>query len=163
MSTELSLPTARPTRNKLTGRFLPGHVPAYKGKRWADYLSEESQRRIAKGWKNLDEHRSENGKKYGGRNRKPIVAITDDGKFRVFKDSYLAAEWLKRHTGKSCNRENIGRCCRENQSRKPLHKAWDKRKGLEPTKAPNTDHRYMGIRFYYESDKIWYSKIRRNG
>ena len=23
----------------------------------------------------------------------------------------------------------------------------------------NTDHRYMGIRFYFESDKTWYSKI----
>ena len=163
MSTELSLQPTRPTRNKVTGRFLPGNVPANKGKRWADYLSEESQREIAKGWKNPDEHRSENGKKYGGRNRKPIVAITDDGKFRVFKDGYLAAEWLKKYTGKSCNRENIGRCCRYNQSRKPLHKAWDKQKGLEPTKAPNTDHRYMGVRWYYESDKTWYSKIRRNG
>ncbi len=150
MSTELSLQPARPTRNKVTGRFLPGNVPANKGKRWADYLSIESQREMAKGWKNLNEHRSENGKKSGGRNRKPIVAITDDGKFRVLKDAYLAAEWLKRHIGKSCNRENIGRCCRYNQSRKPL-------------KAPNTDHRYMGIRSYFESDKIWYSKIRRNG
>lgn len=101
------------------------------------------------------------GKKYGGRNRKPIVAITDDGKFRVFKDGYLAAEWLKKYTGKSCNRENIGRCCRYNQSRKPLYKAWDKRKGLEPTKAPNTDHRYMGVRWYYECDKTWYSKIKK--
>ena len=150
MSTELSLPTARPTRNKLTGRFLKGLTPHNKGKHWDDYLSEEIQRRMQKGWKNLDEYRSENGKKHGGRNRRPIVAITDDGKFRVLKDAYLAAEWLKRHIGKSCNRENIGRCCRYNQSRKPL-------------KAPNTDHRYMGIRFYFESDKIWYSKIRRNG
>ena len=99
MSTELSLQPTRPTRNKVTGRFLPGHVPANKGKRWADYLSIESQREMAKGWKNLDEHRSENGKKHGGRNRKPIVAITDDGKFRVLKDGYLAAEWLIKHTG----------------------------------------------------------------
>lgn len=27
---------------------------------------------------------------------------------------------------------------------------------------PDDDHRYMGIRFYFESDKIWYSKIKRN-
>lgn len=158
MSTELSLQPTRPTRNKVTGRFLPGHVPANKGKRWADYLSEESQREIAKGWKNLDEYRSENGKKYGGRNRKPIVAITDDGKFRVFKDGYLAAEWLKRHIGKSCNRENIGRCCRMNASRRVKKHSWapGTPKG---TSTVNTDHRYMGIRFYFESDKIWYSKI----
>ena len=160
MSTELSLQPTRPTRNKVSGRFLPGHMPANKGKRWADYLSEESQREIAKGWKNLDEYRSENGKKYGGRNRKPIVAITDDGKFRVFKDGYLAAEWLKRHIGKSCNRENIGRCCRMNASRRVKKHSWapGTPKG---TSTVNTDHRYMGIRFYFESDyKIWKSKLK---
>ena len=101
MSTELSLQPTRPTRNKVTGRFLKGLTPHNKGKRLADYLSEESQREIAKGWKNLNEHRSENGKKYGGRNRKPIVGITSDGEFHVFKDAYVATEWLKRYTGKS--------------------------------------------------------------
>ena len=158
MSTELSLQPTRPTRNKVTGRFLPGHVPANKGKHWADYLSEESQRQSSKGWNNLDVHRSENGKKYGGRNRKPIVAITDDGKFRVFKDAFFAAEWLKRHTGKSCNRENIGRCCRNNASRKVCKHSWrpGQKKG---SSTINTDHYYMGMRWYYECDKIWYSKI----
>ena len=158
MSTELSLQPTRPTRNKVTGRFLPGHVPANKGKRWADYLSIESQREMAKGWKNLNEHRSETGKKSGGRNRKPIVAITNDGKFRVFKDGYMAAEWLKKYTGKSCNHENIGRCCRMNASRRVKKHSWapGTPKG---TSTVNTDHRYMGIRFYFESDKIWYSKI----
>lgn len=156
MSTELSLQPTRPTRNKVTGRFLPGNVPANKGKRWADYLSEESQREIAKGWKNLNEHRSENGKKYGGRNRKPIVAITDDGKFRVLKDGYLAAEWLKKHIGKSCSRENIGRCCRENASGRLVRDNHGRDTG-----KTNTDHRYMGIRFYFESDyKIWKSKLK---
>ncbi len=165
MSTELYIPPTprpKPTIDPKTGRFLPGHVPANKGKTWAEFMSKRGQRKSAKGWKNLDEHRSENGKKNSGRNRKPIVAITADGKLRVFKDSYLAEMWLKKHTGKSCRRENIGRCCRENHSRKPLHKAWDKSKGLEPTKAPNTDHRYMGIRFYFEADiEIWKSKIAR--
>lgn len=165
MSTELSLQPTRPTRNKVTGRFLPGHVPANKGKTWDETMSKRGQRNAKKGWKNL-----EKGHAFGhpavynaGRCRKPTVAVTDDGHFYVFSYLGAAAEWLSKRIGKSCARENIGRCCRDNQSRKPLHKAWDKSKGLEPTKAPNTDHRYMGIRFYFESDKIWYSKIRRNG
>lgn len=158
MSTELSLQPTRPTRNKVTGRFLKGLTPHNKGKRWADYLSEESQRRMQKGWKNLDIYRSENGKKTGGRNRRPIVAITDDGKFRVFKDGYWATEWLKRHTGKSCSRENIGRCCRENASRRVKKHSWAP--GMpKGTTTVNTDHRYMSVRWYYECDKIWYSKI----
>lgn len=158
MSTELSLQPARPTRNKLTGRFLKGLTPHNKGKHWDDYLSEESQREIAKGWKNLNEHRSENGKKYGGRNRKSVVAVTDDGKFHVFKDAYVAAEWLKRYTGESCNRENIGRCCRENASRRVKKHSWAP--GMpKGTTTINTDHRYMGVKWYYESDTTWYAKI----
>lgn len=161
MSTELyipPIPRPKPTTDPKTGRFLPGHVPANKGKTWDEFMSKRGQRKSAKGWKNIDEHRSENGKKYGGRNRKPIVAITDDGKLRVFKDSYLAEMWLKKHTGKSCNRENIGRCCRYNASRKVCKHSWrpGQKKG---STTINTDHRYMGIRFYFESDKTWYSKI----
>ena len=121
-------------------------------------MSKRGQRNAKKGWKNLDEHRSENGKKHGGHNRKPIVAITDNGKFRVFKDGYLAAEWLKKYTGKSCNRENIGRCCRENASRRVKKHSWAP--GMpKGTTTVNTDHHYMSVRWYYECDKIWYSKI----
>lgn len=161
MSTELYIPPTprpKPTRCPKTGRFLPGHVPANKGKTWAEFMSKRGRRKSAKGWKNLDKYRSENGKKYGGRNRKPIVAITDDGKLRVFKDGYIAAEWLKRHIGKSCNRENIGRCCRNNASRKDCKHSWrpGQKKG---SSTINTDHRYMGVRWYYECDKTWYSKI----
>lgn len=137
---------------------MKGFVPHNKGKRWPEYVSEESQRRMARGWKNLDEHRTENGKKYGGRNRRPIVAVTDDGKFHVFKSAYSAAEWLKKNTGKSCCRENICRCCRENASLKVCKHSWrpGQKKG---SSTINTDHKYMGVRWYYECDTIWYSKI----
>ena len=156
MSTELYIPTVRRTTNPTNGQYLKGHVPHNKGKRWNDYMGKRAQKKCSKGWKNLDEHRSENGKKHGGRNRKPIVAITDDGKFRVLKDGYLAAEWLKKHTGKSCNRENIGRCCRENGSGRLVRDNHGRDTG-----KTNTDHRYMGIRFYFESDyKIWKSKLK---
>ncbi len=158
MSTELYIPTVRRTTNPTNGQYLKGHVPHNKGKQWNDYMGKRAQKKCSKGWKNLDHYRTENGKKHGGRNRKPIVAITDDGKFRVFKDSYLAAEWFKKYTGKSCNRENIGRCCRDNASRKVCKHSWrpGQKKG---STTINTDHRYMGVRWYYESDTTWYAKI----
>lgn len=54
---ELKLPPVRPQRNPLTGRFLKGCVPANKGKKWDEFMSKRSQRRSAKGWKNLEKHR----------------------------------------------------------------------------------------------------------
>ena len=84
MSTELTLPPVRPTRNRINGQYLKGHEPANKGKEWDEWMSKKGQRRAAKGWKNLEDHRIANGQKYGGRNRKTVIALTDDGKFRVF-------------------------------------------------------------------------------
>ena len=31
-------PRPKPTTDPTTGRFLPGHVPANKGKTWGDYF-----------------------------------------------------------------------------------------------------------------------------
>ena len=54
MSVELWLP---PTKiNPKTGCFLKGHAPANKGKTWDEYMPKRSQKRCAKGWKNLDKH-----------------------------------------------------------------------------------------------------------
>lgn len=161
MSNELSLPPVRPTRNKLNGRFLKGHVPANKGKTWDETMSKSSQRRCKKGWKNLEKGHAfgHPAVKNAGRCRKQTVAVTDDGRFFVFGYLGAAAEWLQRKTGEPCCRENIGRCCRENQSRKPRHKPWSKRNGAEPDKTPNTDHRYKGFRWYFENDTAWYGKI----
>jgi hypothetical protein len=159
MSTELYIPPTprlKSTTDPKTGRFLPGHVPFNKDKKWADFKTKKGQRNSAKGWKNCEighakGHPAVEG---SGRPKKPVVAITEDGAIHAFSFIGAAALWC------GGNRENVRRCCCENHSRKPLHKAWDKHKGLEPTKAPNTDHRYMGIRFYFESDfQIYQSKI----
>jgi hypothetical protein len=163
MSTELYIPPVRPKPkryNPANGQFLKGHEPTNKGKRWDEYTSKSAQRRSAKGWVNLDKYRPTSRPDTAGRCRKPIVALTDDGKFRVFKDSPSAAEWLKRYTGESCNRENIGRCCRQNYEKKPLSRPWGKRNGKEADKEPNTDHRYKGVRWYYESDATWMAKYK---
>lgn len=162
MSTELYIPPVRPKPkryNPANGQFLKGHEPTNKGKRWDEWMSKQGQRHSAKGWKNLDNYRSINGQKYGGRNRKTIIALTDDGKFRVFNDAPSAEEWLKRYSGESCSRYNIGRCCRENASHRVKLHSWapGKPKG---TSEVNTDHRYKGVRWYYESDATWMEKYK---
>lgn len=124
----------RSFRDAVTGRFLKGHTPANKGKRWDDFMSKRSQKKSSRGWKNLElyRHRSEKA----GRPKKAVVAVTDDGKFRVFSFSLPAAEWV------GGSRHNIVRCCRQNE----LH-------------GRNTNHRYNGVRFYFESDPNWLNKI----
>lgn len=152
---ELSLPPVWTGRNKLTGRFLKGHVPANKGKKWDEYMGKRAQKRAAKGWKNLDlhRHRSDNA----GRSPKQVVAVFDDGQFLVFPYIGEAAKWLD---GSLASRHNIGRCCRFNESRKVCKNDYRKgeRKGASRI---NTNHRYKGIRWYFESDSAWTTKIKQ--
>jgi len=147
---ELSLPPLRTGVNKLNGRFTKGHVPANKGKKWSDYMGKRAQKRAAKGWKNLDLHRNKNGRPdTAGRCRKKVVAVLDDGSWLVFSYLTPAAEWI------GGSRENVGRCCRQNNSKRELCKPNGK-----PSGRVNTDHRYLGVRFYFESDNTWLKKIK---
>ena len=142
---ELTLPPVWTGINKQTGRYLKGHVPANKGKKWSDYMSKRSMKRAAKGWKNLDLHRNKNGRPdTAGRCRKPVVAIRDDGSWCVLPFLGAAAEWC------GGRRENVRRCCQNNSTHHVNKK----------TGRINTDHRHMGIRFYYESDNLWTEKIK---
>lgn len=101
-------------------------------------------KRAAKGWKNLDLHRNKNGRPdNAGRCRKQVIAVDDEGKWYHFSYVGNAAMWI------GGNRENVSRCCRHNQARHINKK----------TGAINTDHKYMGFRFYFESDSIWMAKI----
>lgn len=135
---ELNIGPIRAERDAKTGRFLKGHTPVNKGKKWNQFMSKRAQRRASKGWKNLElhRHRPENA----GRPKKEVVAVMDDGRWTVFPYSVPAAEWCQG------SRHNVVRCCRENG----CHQA-------------NTDHRYMGVRFYFENDSNWLNKIREHG
>lgn len=71
---ELYIPPERPTRNLITGKFLKGHIPHNKGKRWADYMDMRKAKRIKRiGVKNLVRNY-----RISGWNAKPVVAIKDD-------------------------------------------------------------------------------------
>ncbi len=107
-------------------------------------MPKRSQRRCAKGWKNLDLYRCTRHPN-AGRKKKQVVAVLDDGRWCVFPYVGKAAEWCKG------SRENVGRCCRYNEARHINRK----------THKINTDHRYNGIRFYFETDTIWLDKIKQ--
>lgn len=141
---ELKLPPVYTGVNKKTGKFMKGHIPANKGKKWSEYLSKSAQKRCAKGWKNLELHRPTRRPDNAGRCRKPVVAVMDDGSWVVLPYIGAAAEWC------GFGRHNIRRCCKLNNLRHVNKK----------TGAENTDHKYLGIRWYYESDDIWTEKIK---
>ena len=141
---ELYLPPEVPKRNAVTGRFMKGHTPANKGKKWSEYMSKRAQKRAAKGWKNLDKYRPKTRPDNAGRIRKQVIAVMDDGAWLYFSSVSSAAAWIGRM------QENVGRCCRLNQSRHVNRF----------TGKVNTDHRYLGVRFYFEDDDIWTTKIK---
>ena len=149
---ELTLPPIKTGINKQNGQFLKGHVPANKGKKWDDYMGKRAQKRARRGWKNLERHRPKTRPDNAGRCRKQVVAVMDDGSWLVFPYIGPAAEWV------GGSRENVGRCCRLNQVKRVCKRDWrpyhPKGMGLV-----NTDHRYKGVRFYFESDDVWTAKI----
>lgn len=148
---ELNLGPEWSGTDKQTGRFLKGHVPANKGKKWSDYMGKRAQKKSAKGWKNLDLHRNKNGRPdTAGRFRKQVVAVMDDCSWVLFPHIGSAAEWV------GGRRENVGRCCRLNQSRKRLKKSWG-----HPSDRVNTDHKYKGVLFYFVDDNTWTTKIKK--
>ena len=153
---ELYIPPERPRYNLRTGRFLKGHEPHNKGKRWSEYMTKRAQRKAAKGWKNLKLHPARNHPRLIEMLKKKIVVVTDDGKFKIFGCSQEALQWLG--TG---NRENIGRCARCNASRKECKHDW--RPGqVKGAERINTDHKYRGYRWYFFNDPIWWEKVPNN-
>lgn len=98
---ELYIPIERPTRNLVNGRFLKGHTPHNKGKRWADYIAGIKRENMLRG---LELGRKGNPN-IAGSNSKQVVAIKDGQLFAVYPSSNDAG----RKTG-VCSR-NIRSCC----------------------------------------------------
>ena len=125
------------------GRFAKGHKPFNKDKKWDDYLSPEMQKKVKEiGIKNL--HPPKGGRK--APNGKPVISIDSEGRMRRHETITHAAVFFGNM------RENIRRCVSLNHSMRPNKK----------TGKVNTNHRYMGIRFYYEDDVHLWSNARRS-
>jgi len=141
-SYELTLNPIRPTRNLVNGRFLKGHVPHNKGKGWAETISKQGQENAKKGWENLIKYRPKTRADTSERCSIPVIAVLDNGRIKYFSSMAMAATYCD-----GCH-NNIARCCKLNSI------------GVTPRRGkPNTDHKYKGVRFYYESDtELWMSK-----
>lgn len=72
---ELYIEPVRLTRNAINGRFLKGHVPHNKGKKWREWMDGRTARRVKRiALKNLH-GRSD----IGGWNARPIFALNKAG------------------------------------------------------------------------------------
>ncbi len=92
--------------NPLNGRFIRGHVPHNKGKKWPEYFDMRKAKRVLK---YLELGRIKGNSSLPGRNRKEIVGIKD-GKLIAFKSSIEAAKILKAK-GIRVNSRNIRSVC----------------------------------------------------
>lgn len=98
---ELYIPQERPTRNLVNGRFLKGHIPFNKGKKWSDYIDGRKKRKMLK---KLSLGRKGNPS-IAGHNARQVVALKDKRLIAVYPSSNAA----ERKTG-ICSR-NIRSCC----------------------------------------------------
>lgn len=98
---ELYIPVERPTRNPINGRFLKGHTPFNKGKKWSDYMDMRKAKRI----KRIGEKNLVRNYRIAGWNARPVVAIEG----RKIAGIYPSASEAGRKTG-ICGR-NIISCC----------------------------------------------------
>lgn len=128
-SFELTFPPERPDRNPVTGRFLPGHTPANKGRKWDEYMTAKSKKRVAVGWRNLDPYNK------GNRLTRRIVGIAPSGKWYIFPSISKASEI----TG--IRRDNINQCCCHSKVSQTYPKYTRKTAG--------------GWHWFYESDDAW--------
>jgi hypothetical protein len=133
----------RVNRRDEKGRFAKGHKPFNKGKNWDEYLSPEKQRKVKEiGVKNLRPL----PKGVEAHNALPIISIDAENRMLRHKSITHAAKFF------GICRENIGRCARQNSAMIPNKK----------TGKVNTNHRYMGIRFYLEDAVHLWSNARRS-
>lgn len=109
---ELNIQQEYTGRNRKTGRFMKGNVPANKGKKWDEFLSKRKQKRCAKGWKNLDLYRPKGRPDFGALRQKRVIAINDEGGWAVFS-SAVAAEKALRPSHPLIRSKYINYCCRE--------------------------------------------------
>lgn len=91
-----------PARNFETGRFLKGHIPHNKGKKWSEWMDGRKAKKVLRiGARNLKGRPD-----IGGWNARKIVAVREtDGKWWCFESAAKAALI----TG--LIRRNITRCC----------------------------------------------------
>lgn len=80
-----------------------------------------------------------------------VVAVLDDGSYIKFPSVMAATEWI------GMKETSVSVCCRLN-----LRKNVVKKRGRSKGYHINTEHRIKGVRWYYEEDDVWKTKIRED-
>ena len=105
---ELYLEPVKITKNPLNGRFLKGHAPHNKGKKWEDYMD---MRKANKLKKNLLLGRLKGNPNLPGHNKKKVIGIKDGKIYCVFPSASDAQLEL------GIQRANISKCCRKERKK----------------------------------------------
>lgn len=148
---ELIIPQERQQRNQINGQFLKGHVSLTKGVPRTKWMSKATDRRLRE--QCAKRLREQPHPENAGKPRRKVVLITDKGKFYIFASINEAARRTELEP------HNIGRCCRQNESKREKIRTWAKNVSKQDGSLVNTDHRYKGVRWYFEDDNIWTTKI----
>lgn len=85
---ELRLSPERPQYNPTNGRFLKGHIPHNKGKKWEGYMDMRKARRI----KRIAMQNLKHNMNIGGWNKKAVVCVDDEGNVLGWFSSACDAE-----------------------------------------------------------------------
>ena len=89
-------------RNQVNGRFLKGHEPHNKGKKWDEWMDGRKQKRVRRiGLKNLKPRMD-----IGGWNKTCVIQMNAKGEYRLFSSQAMAGQI----TGIA--KQNIGKVCR---------------------------------------------------
>ena len=93
--------------NALNGRFLKGHTPHNKGKKWEEWMDMRKAKKVIRiGTMNLRPNMN-----IGGWNKKKVVSVDADGAWKLYSSAVAAAE----ATGNI--RRNISHCCQGKRKR----------------------------------------------
>jgi hypothetical protein len=98
---ELYLEPIRRTRNPINGKFLKGHNPHNKGKKWEDYMDMRKAKRI----KRIAKRNLRVRYDIGGWNKRQVIGIKDGKIIGVFESATKAGKQL------NLTRRNISHCC----------------------------------------------------
>lgn len=79
-----------------------------------------------------------------------VVAVYDNGECEHFQTAQDAALRCEETGGGKTYVKNILQCCRSNKLRQSL---------LNGPRTPSSEHRFRGVRYYYETDNIWRTKV----
>lgn len=99
---ELYIEPNKITKNPLNGRFLKGHIPHNKGKKWEDYMDMRKARKMKKC---LELGRKQGNSMIAGYNKKAVIGIKDGKIIGVFESSVSAGDKL------NLIARNIRHCC----------------------------------------------------